>query len=115
MQGILAETELEAVVLGRIVTGGDHHPAAHRQREEGEIEQGRRANADIHHIEPAPQQALQQRLPHHGRAGPPIAAHSDGFGARAHSAGAVGAPDLLGQLDRQILSHNAADVVFPED
>src|SRR2546427_7714346 len=40
-QGILAEAELEAIVLGRIVTGRDHHPAAHRQREEGEIEQRR--------------------------------------------------------------------------
>src|SRR2546425_9470323 len=115
MEGILAEAELEAVVLWRIVTGRDHHPAAHRQREEREIEQGRRADADIYHIEPAPQQALQHSLPHHRRARPAVSPHGDGFGARAHGTGAVGASDLFGQLDRQVFPDDPADIVFPED
>ncbi len=58
--------------------------------------------------------ALQHRLPHLHRAGAPVAAHSHGLGAGTDGERTVGAPDVFGDIFRQLLADDAPDVVFAE-
>jgi len=61
--GVEPVADLEAVVLGRIMTGGDHDPAVPVQMADGEVENRGRHNPDVNHLKAGGQHACHQAIP----------------------------------------------------
>ena len=54
--------QLEAIILGGVVTAGDHHAAVHVPVQHRKIQQRRGHHADIDGVDPTGQQAFEQQM-----------------------------------------------------
>src|SRR6185437_9977581 len=52
MDGRLADTDLEPVIFGRVVTPGNHDAAADLQRKQGKVDERGRTNSEVDDIQP---------------------------------------------------------------
>ena len=87
--------ELHAVVVRRIVAGGDHDAAVHLARERREVDDFGAAEADVVDVDAGVEQALLQRLAEQFAREPDVAAHDHTL--RLHELG-VGAADAIGDV-----------------
>ena len=98
--------ELERVVLGRIVRGGERDAAARARGVDEHLDGGRGQNADVHHFAAGGEQAAGDRVLQHGAARARVAAHHDAAGPHVRSE-RLG--EGAGELRREELADHAAD------
>ena len=110
-----SHAQLEAVVLGRVMTAGDHHAAVHLPAQHRKIKQRRRHHADVDHVDARAEQALGQPIAQAVRRQPAIAAERDRFFPRAMQQRCVAAPEIDHERVVEIVRDDAADVVLAED
>ena len=109
-----AEAELEAVVLGGIVAGGDHDAAVFFQLLDRKVKNRRRAHPDIGHVTAGRQESLDQflRIGLGGQAA--VASHGDTAGVVPAQKGSHATADQGRVRRRHVLAGDAPDVILPE-
>ena len=114
VDGALADHHLEAVVIARVVAGGDHHAAVGRKVEHRKIEHRGGHHADVHDVAAGGQQTLAEQVAVAVGAQAAVAAQSDALDPLPGHVGADGLAqgDHVGVVD--VLVHHATDVVFAE-
>src|SRR6185312_7160289 len=112
---LLAEHQLEAVVVSGVVRAGDHDAAIDRQRVDGKIEHRRGPKADADDIDAALGEAGDQRADELGRAQAAVAADRHALAARRGDNGREGAADRSRILGAERFADDAANVVFAQD
>jgi len=100
--------QLQAVVIGRVVAGGDHQPAVELVIEGGEVHAFRAAQPDVHHIHAGVGDAADQRLRELLAGETDIAADGD---APRIDEGRVRAPYLVDEIRIDFVGNAAADIV----
>jgi hypothetical protein len=109
--GVLA-THLEAVVLGGIVGGRQHDPAAAPEVIDGEVEHRRADESEVYDVRVLVRHATHQRLEQLRRAAPRVAPDGE---ARSVDVAGDPAPDPVGGVGIQFVGDHAANVVGLED
>ena len=111
MQPLGSEQQLEAVLAGRVVRGGDHHPAVEAEIVHGEGDARRGAEPDAHHLRAPRSQAVDQRPFERGRAQPAVAADHEASEPAGPGVGGVGKSERsrAGRID--VGADDAPDVV----
>jgi len=109
-QGV-GPAELDAVVLSRIVAGGEHR-ARVAEVAGGEVELVGGGQADQDHVGAGRGRAVGERPGEVRRAGPHVVANDDGRGPGHLDERGAGAP---GEVVVELVGHDAADVVRLED
>ena len=100
--------ELHAVVVRRVVAGGDHDAAVEASGEGGEVDAFGAAQADVVDVDAGVGQAADQRLAELLAGQADVAADADALGLEE---GGVGLADLVGQVFVQFGGDASADVV----
>src|SRR5262249_43082737 len=115
VQRLLADADLEAVVVGRVVAAGHLDAAVQVPVEEGEVEQRRGADPDVEHPEPGRRDALGGRRP--VAVGGEAAVGPEGHRvlARLDGEGAEHLPEATREVGVEVLLGDSADVVLAED
>ena len=111
--------ELQAVVLGRVVRGGDLHAAGRAQVADREVVHRRRRETDVDHVEAGGGQTLDERRGERRRGGPHVARDDHALAA----VGAIvlvedageGAADPAGHRFVELARVDPANVVRLED
>src|SRR5947207_216336 len=115
VQRLLAEAELEAVVVGRVVAAGHLDAAVQVPVEEREVHERRGADADVEHADAGRRDARGDR----GRVGiggeAAVAADGHHAPARLGGEGAEGLAQAAREVGVEVLLGDAADVVLAED
>lgn len=114
-QSRFAETDLEAVMIRRIMRTGDHDPAIDVFREHGVIENRRRYHSYQHDIESALVESTRQQLAKPRRAFPCVIADGDPPRTILREERPDGAPERRDRLIGQLITDYSSNVVFPED
>ncbi len=115
VQAVFFETDLEAVELRRIVTAGDHDAAVRVEVVQREVGHRRRHHADVDDIATGAVQGACHDGTELLRAFSNVPAQSQRFFAVTPEISADGFADLFDVVGRQVLCHQAPDVVFAED
>jgi hypothetical protein len=98
------------------VRPGDLDAAGDAEVVEAPVQQRRGYHADVHDVHAALGQPAHESFAQLGAARTVVAADGDGARhAALHDVGSVGAADGARRLDGEVLPHDAADVVLPED
>ena len=105
---------LEAVVVGRVVTAGDHDGAVGRQRGGGVVQHGRGSAADADHVGAAGLQAGDQCRFQFRAGQPAVIADRDALAAVADDDAGETASDGEGVGRMQRLADDPADVVLAQ-
>ncbi len=105
--GILLD-QLHAVVIHRVVAGGDHHAAGRAQMVGLEIDFFRAAQADVDHLAPGTTQAGGQCILQRRAGQAHIVAEDHWTGSELRGQGDA---DAAGQVFVQFFRHTAADIV----
>src|SRR5262249_54475191 len=115
VQGLRADTQLEAVVVGRVVAAGHLHAAAEPPVPDREVDQWCRTHAEIRHVHSRAGDTLAQGggVPVGGEtAVPPDAEEGRALlGRHGRECG----PEPPGEVGVEVALSDAADVVFAED
>src|SRR5205823_11587427 len=115
VQGVLAEADLEAVVVGRVVAAGHLDAAVQVPVEEREVHEGRGADADVEHAEAGRRDTRDDggRVAIGGEAA--VAADRDHAPARLGGERAEGLAQVAREVGVEVLLGDTADVVLAED
>jgi hypothetical protein len=109
------DAQLEAVELGGVVAARDHDTAIGTEMVDGEIKEGRRADAHVDHLEPGGEEPLRDRVPEPARGKAAVAPEDHRPNTtRSHERG-VPLPEQDDRVPVKIPPHQAADVVLAED
>ena len=100
--------QLEPVVVGRIVAGGDHHAAVELPGEGGEVHAFGAAQADVEHVDAGVGEAADQLLGEHVAGEADVAAHRHPL--RLHES-RERAADLVDEIFVDLFGNLAPDVV----
>ena len=107
----LLADELEPVVLGRVMGGGDHDPARCAQDVDGEVEHGRGGEADVDHVHPAGVQPVRERGEKRVGACAHVSPHRDFSPLGKKAALGKAFPDAIGGVLVEIVRIDPTDVV----
>src|SRR5207249_2434723 len=110
-----ADADLEAVVRGGIVAGGDHHAAVHLPMAHGEVEERRGTHSDVGYLEARLEETLQHARVNALRMQPRVAAKRDPLLAGAPLETSDRAAEQMAVLVSEIAVGDAADVVLADD
>ena len=115
VDGALAADDLEAVVLRRIVAGGDHHAAVGAQVKDREVEPRRMDHADVDDVDPGRQQLALEGGMDARRRDPAVPPQRDAAGARVGEVGAGRAAEVGHEVVGEVALGDATDVVLAKD
>ena len=115
VDGAAAAHDLEAVVLGRVVAGGDHHAAVGLQVKHREIEHRRGTTPTSMTSSPDASSPAFTCGVDARRRDPAVAAERDATGAALRQVIADGAAERAGEVVGEVAVGDAADVVLTKD
>jgi len=115
VQAALLLAQLETVLIGGVVTAGDHHAGVHVEAMQGEVKHGCRHDAQIHHVRARRPDALGEVLKQPGGAQPNVAPHRDALHPALDGPRGQRAAYRPHRLRREIAVGHPPDVVGPED
>src|SRR5919109_4748201 len=115
VQGGLTKAELDAVVFGGIMRCRDHAAAIGVQMEQGKVEHGSRHQADIDNIATGGLQPLGERHTEGPRTEPVITAYRQALATSLTHIRAKGEADTLHIGNVEIMPHDTADIILPEN
>ena len=114
-QGIAGDDDLEAVVVRRVVTAGEHHPRFAGENVGRVVEHRGRHHADVADVAAAVEQALDQVLDQLRARQATVAANRNIGLTLGEALGPDGAADPVGGFGGQAVADNTTDVVGAED
>jgi len=115
VNGVIADTDLEAVEFRRIVAARDHDAAARVAVANGEVKHRRRAKTDVDRVDSRGIEAPDQVALIIGGAQTAITPHRHDLYFILQRIGADGAAEINNEVFIQILIDNAPDVVFAKN
>ena len=109
-----ADNDLEAVVLRRIVAGGNHDPGLPSELLDGEIKNGRRNHADACNVDTGCEKAFHQRIMVGPRTMAAVIADHRRINALLPEERATGSSETFDPFNIEIHIYKTTDVVRPE-
>src|SRR5262249_45164483 len=115
VQGLWADAELEAVVVGRVVAAGHLHTAAESPVPDREVDQWCRTHAEVRHVHARAGDSFAQGggVPVGGE--PAVTPDAEKRRALLGRHGRECTPEQPGEVGVEVALRDAADVVFAED
>ena len=115
VERLLADADLETVILRRIVTGGNLHPAVKIEMKKGKIEERSRTNTDIVDLKSGREKSLHHRLRVTIGCEAAIPSHGDSSPSVLSDDGPMNLAEEPGKVFVKIFFRQATDVIFPKN
>src|SRR3989304_1485001 len=112
---LLADADLETVILRRIVTGGNLHPAVKIEMKKGKIEERRRTNTDIVDLKSGREKSLHHRLRVTIGREAAIPSHSDSSPSVLSDDGSVNLAETPRKILIKVLFRQATNVILAKN